>query len=66
MHWAYAEEDYDVEEVEGSIKKTPKPDAQKIPDGVQYERLAVLLLDVVKKQSAQIDDLRARVAALES
>ena len=66
VHWAYAEKDYDVEEVEGSIKKTPKPDAQKIPDGVQYERLAVLLLDVVKKQSAQIDDLRARVAALES
>ena len=66
VHWSYAEEDYDVQSVEGEIKRTPKPDAKMIPDGVQYERLSVLLLDIVKKQNARIEQLEAKVAALES
>jgi hypothetical protein len=64
VHWSYAEEDYDVEDVNGEIKKTPKPDAKMIPDGVQYERLSVLLLDIVKKQNARLEKLEAEVAAL--
>jgi len=65
VHWSYADDSYEVEEVDGVIKKTPKPDAEMIPDGVQYERLSVLLLDLVKKQSAQIEALEARIEALE-
>jgi hypothetical protein len=65
VHWSYADDSYEVEEVDGVIKKTPKPDAEMIPDGVQYERLSVLLLDLVKKQSAQIKALEARIEALE-
>lgn len=37
-----------------------------VPDGVQYDRIAVLLLSVVRAQQATINDLAARVAALEA
>jgi hypothetical protein len=66
VHWTYLDEDYDVEEVNGTTKKTPKPDAELVPDGVQYDRLTVLLLDVVKRQNKRIEVLEAKVAALES
>jgi hypothetical protein len=44
------------------------PDAENnlIPDGVQYERLCVLLIDVVKQQQTAIEDLQTRVNALEN
>jgi hypothetical protein len=45
-------------------EKQLKPDAEKIPDGVQYDRLAVLLLDVVKRQQADIEQLKADIALL--
>ena len=48
------------------LKKELKPGAQKVPDGVQYDRLTVLLLDVVKRQDASIKALEARIAALET
>ncbi|MCO5091548.1 DUF2793 domain-containing protein [Bosea sp. (in: a-proteobacteria)] len=35
------------------------------PDAVQYDRLSVLLIDVVRRQRAAIDGLTARIAALE-
>ena len=66
VHWTYLEEDYEVEEVNGQLNKTVKEGAQKVPDGVQYDRLAVLLLDVVKRQQQTIEALEARVVALES
>jgi hypothetical protein len=66
VHWTYLDEDYEVEEVNGSIKKTLKPDAELVPDGVQYDRLTVLLLDVVKRQNERIETLEAKVAALEA
>jgi hypothetical protein len=37
-----------------------------VPDGVQYDRLTVLLLDVVKRQNERIEALEAKVAALEA
>jgi hypothetical protein len=37
-----------------------------VPDGVQYDRLAVLLLAVVKKQAVSISNLEQRVLALEA
>jgi hypothetical protein len=65
VHWTYLDEDYEIEEIDGAIKKTPKPDAELMPDGVQYDRLTVLLLDVVKRQNERIEALEAKVAALE-
>ena len=64
VHWTYLDEDYQVEEIDGAIKKTLKPDAELVPDGVQYDRLAVLLLDVVKRQNKRIEALEADVAQL--
>lgn len=63
VHWAYAPEDFeDVTVGEGEDARTEKrlkPGAEKKPDGVQYERMVVLML-------AELKDLRARVAALEA
>jgi hypothetical protein len=66
VHWTYPDEAYEIEEVDGAISKSLKPDAQMIPDGVQYERLSVLLLDIVKRQKIRLEQLEAKVAALES
>jgi hypothetical protein len=62
VHWTYLDDAY--EEVDG--EKQLKPDAEMVPDGVQYDRLTVLLLDVVKRQQQAIETLEAKVAALES
>lgn len=43
-----------------------KAGEEKRPDGVQYERLAVLLLDVAKRQDARIAEIEARLAAMEN
>jgi len=32
-----------------------------VPDGVMYERMAVLLLDIVKRQELRIAELERRV-----
>jgi hypothetical protein len=61
VHWTYLDEDYEVEDLNGNLKKTLKPDAELVPDGVQYDRLAVLLLDVVKRQQKQIEALEQRL-----
>lgn len=74
VHWSYADEDYQDAEVEVEvlaevdgemrpvkqlrIERVLKDNARLRPDGVQYERLAVLLL-------AEVQALRARVAKLE-
>jgi hypothetical protein len=72
VHWSYLDTDYDVTEENGSLKKTPKAGAKLVPDGVQYERVTVLLLDVVKRQEqaiqeqqALIENLTTRLNALE-
>jgi len=62
VHWTYLDDAY--EEVDG--KKQLKPDAEMVPDGVQYDRLTVLLLDVVKRQQQAIETLEAKVAALKT
>ena len=43
-----------------------KDDAQQVPNGVAYDRLTVLLLDVVQRQEDRIKDLEARLSALEA
>jgi hypothetical protein len=50
---------------ETKTERKLKDDAQLAPDGVQYDRLTVMLLDVVKRQDASIKALEARIAALE-
>lgn len=62
VHWAYAPEDYDRRfKRERRLRKG----AKLRPDGVQYERAVVLLLDVVKRDRQAIDDLTARIERLE-
>ena len=61
VHWTYLDDAY--EEVDG--EKQLKLNAEMVPDGVQYDRLTVLLLDVVKRQQQAIETLEARVAVLE-
>ena len=43
-----------------------KPDAEKVPDGVAYDRLTVMLLDVVRRQGERIAALEERLAAVEN
>jgi hypothetical protein len=62
VHWTYSEDSY--EEIDGEQKL--KADANLIPDGVQYERVTVLLLDVVKLQQKRIEALESKMAALET
>ena len=88
VHWAYAEDAYDITYVDRKIDhvvgqdangndiveqidrteevKTLKEGAEKVPDGVQYDRLTVLLLTKLQDQQKTIDDLSARLSALES
>lgn len=44
--------------------RVPRAGAKMVPDGVQYERLSVLLLDVVRRQGQRLAALEAAVAGL--
>jgi hypothetical protein len=61
VFWTYLEDAY--EEVDD--KRQLKADAEMVPDGVQYDRLTVLLLDLVQRQNERIEALEAKVAAME-
>jgi hypothetical protein len=69
VHWGYQDQDYetiatiDPETGEAVSTRRLKPDAVLVPDGVQYERLTVLLIDVVRRLREQVDVLEVRVAA---
>jgi len=71
VHWAYRDDDYEAvvtgEDEEGGpvYGLRLKIGAELSPDGVQYERLTVMLLDVIKRQAAKLDDFAARISALE-
>ena len=47
-------------------QKQLKKDAKLVPNGIAYERLTVPLIDIVKRQQELINDLLARVSALEA
>jgi hypothetical protein len=71
VHWGYDESSFEKIEItdeEGNIKEETKlkEDAQLIPDGVQYERITVLLVAELQKQNKIIQELSAKVSALES
>ena len=79
-HWESVErtveEEYDAVLEGGGVEKRTrevavierhlKVGAEKVPDGVAYERLSVILLNVVRRQRATLASLAERVAALES
>jgi len=58
VHWKYDEY---VEDKDGTSK--PAEGAELIPNGVQYDRVAVLLLDVIKKQEQRIKKLEDALLA---
>ncbi len=66
VHWTYLDDAYDLQENEdGTTEKVLKEDAELVPNGVQYDRLTVLLLDLAQRQEQRIAELEAAVAALQ-
>lgn len=79
VHWGYRDEDYEIitteeqkyneetNEVETrEVNKSQlKEGAVKRPEGVQYDRLPVLLLEIIKRHEVSIAALEAKIAALE-
>jgi len=51
---------------EATTKQVPDKESAPIAEGVQYERLTVLLIDVVQRQKQKIDAMESRLAALEA
>jgi hypothetical protein len=69
--YGYEDEDYEIIKTtkeNGDIvsERIPKKDAIKKPMGVQYDRVPILMLDILKKQQKQIEELFAKIKALES
>ncbi|MCA0247691.1 MAG: hypothetical protein LCH93_13825 [Proteobacteria bacterium] len=67
--WGYADSSYEnvpIQEPEGTVKvdRRVKAGAVKVPLGVAYERLAVMLLDVVRREKSKVATLQGEVAAL--
>jgi hypothetical protein len=59
-HWGYPEDCYEIiHNKNGEPKKVLKPNSKLVPDGVQYERIAVLLLDVVKRLKEDFEQYKA-------
>jgi hypothetical protein len=67
VQWGYDKTSYEIVEIkdeEGNIKKENKlkEDAVLIPDGVQYERITVLLVAEIQKMRKELNDLKAIIA----
>lgn len=69
VQWGYADEDCETVEVEQAngdapmLERRPKAGAVKVPDGVQYERLFVLGLNLMQRMKAELTDLRTEFDA---
>jgi hypothetical protein len=65
--WGYADEDYErvQREVDGKVvyERVLKKGARMLPDGVAYERLTVLLLNIVKRHENRIERLEEKIVA---
>jgi hypothetical protein len=67
VNWTYLEDDYiTVTNKYGIENKELKPNAKLVPDGVQYERLSVLLLSVVQRQEKRIEQLEVDIATIKN
>jgi hypothetical protein len=65
VQWGYDSTSYEsieIEDAEGNIKKETKlkDGEQLIPDGVQYERITVLLVAELQKMRKELDALKAK------
>jgi hypothetical protein len=58
IHWGYDETDHIYNEQ--TDKMELKADAKLIPDGVQYERITVLLVAEMQKMRKELDELKAK------
>jgi hypothetical protein len=65
VNWGYRDEAWEtVQRAEGDLKvyeRRLKEGAQLVPDGVAYERLTVLLLNLVKRQQDWIESVRSKL-----
>lgn len=61
VHYGYQEDQYETVKGDKGPEKRVKANQVKRPDGVQYERLTVLLLDVVQRQEKRIAALEAKL-----
>ena len=64
--WAYAEDQMELVEEGHTTSSRLRPGAQLSPQGVSYDKLAVILWKVVQDQQTAIADLESKVRALES
>ena len=64
--WGYAEDQMQLVEEGHTTSSRLKPGAQLSPQGVSYDKLAVILWKVVQDQQTAIADLESKVRALES
>lgn len=64
--WGFVAEDvFKVDPRLVTYIEDPEDPDKLIPDGVQYDRIAVLLQDVVRRQSLKISELEQRIYSLE-
>jgi hypothetical protein len=61
------EEDFGLiaEEVDEIFPQMVPKDKDGLPESVRYDKLSVILIDIVKKQQKEIDDLKARLDKVE-
>ena len=64
--WGYAEDQMQLVEEGHTTSSRLRPGAQLSPQGVSYDKLAVILWKVVQDQQTAIADLESKVRALES
>ena len=74
VNFTFADEDYEevVVEAEGgeaeprTERRLKEGAERKVPDGVQYDRLTVLLLGLVKRQQDRLEAIEAKLAELDA
>lgn len=65
---SYSDDDWEikVDEITKQTTRTLKAGAKRRPEGVNYDKLGVLLIDVVRRQRDKIESLEKRLSALEA
>jgi hypothetical protein len=70
VHWGYGQDQYDISYIETDGQKeevkTLKEDAELQPEGVQYDRLTVLLVQEMKALKAQVEAQALEIQALKT
>lgn len=75
VHWSYRPSDYEETPVyqtvagqtrQVGVDRRLKEGAVKVPDGVAYERLTVMLLDVARREKAKVAALQSEMATLQT